>query len=317
MTYQKVLLLILILIPLQVCCQDKLRIMEWNVENLFDCHHDTLKNDYEFLPRSEKKWTPARYWRKQKDIARVILGVGEDSPVDLVGLCEVENDSCMRDLTERGILRSLGYKYVMTDSNDPRGIDVALMYLPMRFHLLGSESWRVPSKENGLNPTRDLLHAWGILTNGDTLHVVVCHFPSRAQSNSGNKNRMLATISLATLVDSLGKGCKLIVLGDFNATPHDPIFKVLGNIVDLASRSRHPSVGTYRYQGEWSWIDHIMVSPSLVDNVSTMSLYTAPWLQDADSNGGWHPRRTYMGPAYHGGVSDHVPTYIDLRIEYR
>lgn len=26
------------------------RVMSWNVENLFDTHHDTLKNDNEFLP---------------------------------------------------------------------------------------------------------------------------------------------------------------------------------------------------------------------------------------------------------------------------
>ncbi len=292
--------------------QDRLRVMEWNVENLFDCQHDSLMNDYEFLPTGKMQWTESRYWRKQQDIARVVMAVGGDRPADLVGLAEVENDTCMRDLTERGVLRTLGYKYVMTEGSDPRGVDVALMYLPFRFRLLGSESKRVPSKENGLYPTRDILHAWGVLTNGDTLHVAVCHFPSRAQGKSSDKNRMLAAQTVAALADSLGSACRLLVMGDFNAAPRDPIFKALGNLVDLAPYSRWPKEGTYRYRGDWSWIDHVMVSPQLSDSVSELKLYTAPWLQDAKSDGGWYPRRTYLGTYYHGGVSDHVPIYCDL-----
>ena len=34
--------------------QDKFRVMEYNVENLFDCSHDSLKNDYEFQPDSPR-----------------------------------------------------------------------------------------------------------------------------------------------------------------------------------------------------------------------------------------------------------------------
>ncbi len=313
MTRHKLPLLPLLCLFLTAQAQHKVRVMEWNVENLFDCLHDTLRNDYEFLPEGSRQWTWGRYWRKQQDIARVVMGAGGDSPVDFVGLCEVENDSCMRDLTQRGMLRSLGYKYVMTDSPDPRGVDVALMYLPLRFRLLGSESRRVPSAY----PTRDILHAWGVVENDDTLHIVVCHFPSRVRGRQGDKNRMLAARTLGTLVDSLGQGRHVLVMGDFNAAPHDPIFRVLGSLVDLAPQERRPAEGTYRFRGEWSWIDHVLVSPSLAAHMSPLSLYTAPWLQDPDSNGGWHPRRTYTGPAYHGGASDHVPILCDITLPLR
>ncbi len=286
--------------------------MEWNVENLFDCQHDTLMNDYEFLPESERQWTESRYWRKLKDIARVVMAVGGDSPADLVALCEVENDTCMRDLTQRSILRSLGYKYVMTEGSDPRGVDVALMYLPFRFRLLGNESIRVPSVEKGLYPTRDILHAWGVLANGDTLHVAVCHFPSRSQGKRSDKNRLLAAQTLAALADSLGSDCLFLAMGDCNAAPADPIFKELDKLADLAPQTRRPKEGTYRFRGVWSWIDHILVSPALMEYASELRLYSAPWMQDADSNGGWHPRRTYLGTYYHGGVSDHVPIFCDL-----
>ncbi|MCD8265714.1 MAG: endonuclease/exonuclease/phosphatase family protein [Prevotellaceae bacterium] len=304
----------LALTPLSLKAQRRLRVMEWNVENLFDTKHDTLKNDYEFLPEGERQWTPTRYWQKQRDVARVIMAVGGDSPPDLVALCEVENDRCLNDLTTRSNLRTLRYRYVMTDSPDLRGIDVALLYQPQSFQLIDYEAKRVPSLEAGLNPTRDILHAWGLVEGGDTLHVVVCHFPSRTQGRKGDKNRLLAARTLRELLDTLGSGRRLLVMGDFNAAPHDRIFRKLGDIViDLAPRSRRPAEGTYRYKGLWSWIDHILVSePLLVKVAPKLRLYTAPWLQDWYAKSGWYPRRTYKGTHYSGGASDHVPIYCDI-----
>lgn len=34
--------------------QEPFRVMFYNVENLFDCQHDTLKNDYEFFQMLRK-----------------------------------------------------------------------------------------------------------------------------------------------------------------------------------------------------------------------------------------------------------------------
>ena len=34
---------------------NRFRVMEYNVENLFDCKHDSLKNDNEFLPTALRK----------------------------------------------------------------------------------------------------------------------------------------------------------------------------------------------------------------------------------------------------------------------
>ncbi len=300
--------------------QSSFRVVSWNVENLFDCRHDTLKNDLEFLPDSRRQWTWGRYWRKVEDISRVIMGIGEFSAPALVGLCEVENDSVMLALTRRGLLRSIGYNYVMTSSPDTRGVDVALIYHPTMFRLLGYESRRVPSAEAGLRPTRDLLHAWGLTAGNDTLHVVVCHLPSRAGgSREGRQNRMLATQSLASLIDSLltaNPDCQLLVMGDFNATLRDRELKALlkhSPLIPLTPDKRRPTSGTYRYRGFWSWIDHIMVSPTLsVHTPHQVRLYTQSWMQRPITDGTWYPRRTYMGETYNGGVSDHVPIYVDI-----
>ncbi len=296
-----------------IVAQRPLRIMQWNVENLLDCHHDTLKNDYDFVLGGAYGWTWGRYWKKMSDLSRVILAIGNEAPPDLMALCEVENDTTMRDLTQRSMLREFDYSYVMTESPDERGIDVALAYRPARFKLLDWHGVRVPSVEKGLPPTRDLLWAKGLMPGGDTLHVVVCHLPSRRRGKTGDRNRRLAVETLAVLADSIGTERHLVVLGDFNAPPRDKIFQLLPALTDLAPRQRYPQEGTYRYKGLWSWIDHVLVSPSLTDRAGTLQLYTAPWLQDRDSHGGWHPRRTYLGPFYHGGVSDHVPIWLDLK----
>ena len=297
----------------------QMTIMSFNVENLFDANNDSLKQDEEFLPESTHRWTWGRYWRKIEDISRVIMGIGGDEPPALIALQEVENDSCMIALTRRGPLWSIHYKYVMTDSPDHRGIDVALMYQPEKFRLLGYESRRVPSEQYGLRPTRDILYVRGCIPSGDTLHIAVCHLPSRAgNSQESRRNRKLAVNTLCQLVDSLLTNipnCRLVIMGDFNATLRDKDLKPLvamKSICPLTPSKKRPISGSYRFQGNWAWIDHILVSQSLIDNVSKARLYTQPWMQRTMSDGSWYPRRTYLGTNYNGGVSDHVPVYIDF-----
>ena len=53
-----------------------LRIVEWNVENVFDTLHDEGFNDYEFLPGGSHHWTPSRYWRKLDEIGKTIVDIG-------------------------------------------------------------------------------------------------------------------------------------------------------------------------------------------------------------------------------------------------
>lgn len=218
----------------------------------------------------------------------------------------------LTDLCRRSSLRNLDFSYVMTQSADRRGMDVALLYRPARFRLLDWHAVRVPSREHALPATRDILWVKGLTPGGDTLHVVVCHLPSRLGGRTGQRGRRLAIGTLSLLADSIGEGGNLVVLGDFNAPPHDKVFGKLTKLVNLVPQKRYPNEGTYRYKGLWSWIDHALVSPALVSVAGPVHLYTAPWLQDKDSHGGWHPRRTFMGTFYHGGVSDHVPLWFDL-----
>ena len=291
-----------------------LRVMAWNVENLFDTLHDEGFHDEEFLPQSERHWTSHRYWQKLTEMAKVIAAAAEDGGVpDLIGLCEVENDSVLTTFTKKSILRQLRYNYVMTQCEDERGIDVALLYQPARFRLLEHRSIRVPSREAGLRPTRDILYAKGLVfASGsvggvDTLHVLVVHLPSRAGGHEGDQNRRLAARTLWEVVDSIPSP-HILVMGDFNADGRDRIFKG----APLRITDDPKAAGTYCYQGMWQWLDHILVSSSLSCNGNARPL-SFPWLLEENrSSGGQMPRRTFRGSTYHGGISDHLPLILDI-----
>lgn len=290
------------------------RIMEWNVENLFDTRHDSLKSDTEFTPDGTYRWTRGRYWHKLDNIARTIAAVAEYSgwPM-MVGLCEVENDTVLRDLTRRTALWAAGYRYVMTDGPDERGVDVALLYRPESFRLLGWHATRVPGAIHGLRPTRDILVATGTVGR-DTLHVCVVHMPSRR--SNGRTARLLRHLAMQTLchvADSL-RGGKVIIMGDFNAEPGDTALSSLSRrmctLLPTDRRTLRSRRGTYYFRGVWGFLDHIFVSPSLSGQAPRQARECRfPWLLRTSKE---IPHRTYGGTAYLGGISDHLPLMVDL-----
>ena len=311
-----------------VPAQQPFRVMFYNVENLFDCRHDSLKDDCEFLPEAEKRWTPYRYWRKLNALSKVVAAVAEERLPDMVGLCEVENDSVLFDLTRRSSLRALGYRYLITCSPDVRGIDVALLYQPGSFRLLASREVAVPSEREGFRPTRNILYAKGRVLSGDTLHVLVCHLPSRlGKTLESRRHRRLAASTLRRQVDSIAAVSvrpRIIVMGDFNAGEKDVLFREYFDTVlyepSLSPHSAERAKGSYRYHGVWETLDHILVSPALLDADARFrtadgkrSFVAFPFMCEPDKTyGGLRPFRTYQGPIYRGGYSDHFPVLLDF-----
>ena len=62
-----------------------LTLVELNCENMFDCHHDSLKQDTEWMPDGKRKWTPARYWRKLNHIGQEILSCQQEGTLEWAG----------------------------------------------------------------------------------------------------------------------------------------------------------------------------------------------------------------------------------------
>ena len=293
--------------------------MELNCENLFDTRHDSLKNDLEFLPDGSYKWTPYRYWAKLNHLGQEIVAQSDPVP-DFVAMCEVENDSVMFDLTKRSLLRNAGYEYVMTSSPDERGIDVALLYQPASFALLHSHSIRIKPLPD-TRPTRDILYASGLLITGDTLHIFVVHAPSRRGGEVVSRPyRLLVASQLAEAVDSvyaISSDAKIIIAGDFNDYADSPALQYLyeHHLINISSDAQgsHGAKATYRWHGEWRSLDQIMCSPSMAAAKQKCQIGDLPFLlEDDEKYGGKKPYRTYLGPRYLGGYSDHLPLLVQF-----
>lgn len=299
-----------------------IRVMELNCENLFDCSHDSLKNDYEYLPDGTRHWTFGRYYRKLNNIAKEIVACSDTisrRPPDLVALCEVENDSVLTGLTRMSMLRFSRYNYVMTDSPDPRGIDVALLYNPQIVELLSHRSLRViPPK--GFRPTRDVLYAT-CAVGIDTLHLFVLHAPSRSGgAKLTQPYRTIVAEMVGQAVDSIflvSPNAKIVVTGDFNDYTEGKTFTPLfrRGLTDISAQAQgsNGAQGTYKFRGQWGSLDHIMVSPALAAMVRHCFIADLSFLLEDDKTyGGKKPLRTGYGNAH--GFSDHLPLVADVLV---
>lgn len=307
-----------------------LRIAFYNAENAFDCKHDSLHDDSAFLPESPRNWSLYRYHQKLHHLSQAIASLTDVNglPPALVGMAEVENDSVLRDLTQRSSLRAAGYRYVMTHNtpdSDPRGIDVALLYRPSHFHPISCYEHHVApqTKKDGATMSlraRNLLLVSGELLTGDTLDVIVCHWPSKLGGRrlSRQRREMAATATVA-LVDSL-YGIRaqphIVVMGDMNDTPLSTATTSLCKhaFTNLTQNCQ----GSYRYKGRWEQLDQLFVSSNLTKDTSTIHVVNADVLREAfllESEpvyGGQRPFRTWNGFRYKGGYSDHLPVYLDM-----
>ena len=311
------------------------RIVSYNVENYFDVVDDSLTIDEEYLPEGLRAWNITKYQTKQFNISKVIAAIGGWNAPALVALCEIESEKCMRDLTKYSPLKGLGYKYLHHESPDARGVDVALMYQPDMFKPFHDEAIRI-SFPNTTSTTRDILFASGILPNNDTLHVFVCHFPSRLGGELESEDRRVFVASaVRTKVDSLMNAVidpKIVIMGDFNDYPSNssitdvlkarPLTEIINGkgLYNLAFRLQEKGKGTHKFGGEWGMLDQIIVSGSLLvpgNKIFTtqedMHVFDAEFLlEDDNTNLGKMPKRTYIGMKYQGGFADHLPVFVDL-----
>ena len=296
-----------------------LTFVQLNCENLFDCRHDSLKQDIEYTPDGDRRWTERKYWTKLNNTAKSIISCGDGQDdwrlPDMVALCEVENDSVMRDLTKRSLLRGANYEYVMTSSPDVRGIDVALIYSPGSFAPIRHYPLRI-KPINGMRPTRDILYVSGRVVSGDTLHVFVVHAPSRYGGERLTRpHRALVADRLCAAVDSLRAACgdpKIIIAGDFNDGPSSQaLTKICAKgmtDVSAGAAGRNGAEGTYKYKGRWERIDHIIVSGNMADRLRSCEVNDAAFMLEPDDKyGGVQPLRTYRAWKYRKGYSDHLP----------
>jgi endonuclease/exonuclease/phosphatase family metal-dependent hydrolase len=305
----------------------------YNVENLFDTRDDPATRDEEFTPTGARHWTWERYNRKLLHLSRALVAAGGEELPLFIGLAEVENRRVLLDLAGRTALVAGDYGVVHADSPDARGIDVALLYRRAFFRVLSEAFLPVPLGKAG--PTRDLLYCKGLLRETDTLHLFVCHFPSMIGGERRSEwKRLAAAAVLRRTIDSIRRhdvGAAIILAGDLNGRPGTRAQRALGvkpadtrrvepgGLYNTAYHYRQAASGSYRYQGKWQTLDHVIVSGVLLNGAFAwqaarrMEVYAGDFLLEEDkTHYGKRPFPTYRGPRYLGGYSDHLPVRLEF-----
>jgi predicted extracellular nuclease len=314
--------------------ESRIRILFYNVENLFDYFDDSTTVDEAFTPLGEYYWNKFRYQDKLNKLAKTILAIGGWEPPAIIGLCEIENRYVLESLTNFTQLKRIGYEIIHQDSRDRRGIDVAAIYRPDKFELLNYEYYSLNFPFDIESRTRDILHVVGRLPNQDTLHYFVNHWPSKyGGAFETEPKRMFAASFLRKKVDSLfniNGDSHIVITGDFNDEPEEESMtesfgmelakSELGktDLYNLMYDIRFKT-GTHSFQNKWSIIDQFIVSANLMNRESstrilnnTAIIFDMEWLIMEGATGAKRPFRTYQGPKYIGGYSDHLPIYLDL-----
>ncbi|MBC86518.1 MAG: hypothetical protein CL677_05000 [Bdellovibrionaceae bacterium] len=280
----------------------EIKVMSYNVLNLFDAQHDSGKLDHTFLPLSYRgkvincqrlsrsyyreeclntDWTDEKVVAKIAQIKKVVEMQG-DLP-DLLAVQEIENANVAGMLQ-----RALGYDaFVITNSPDKRGIDVALLYKEDKLRYLNHEELDI-TEQVGFE-TRNILKVHfqpKVGTSSNVIGVYVNHWPSQA---SGPIARMSAANALSEFIDretqEIGRSkYHVLVMGDFNTLRHEvpnAFHNVLNSpywdnyLFDVQTLSEDSSnnmtlympPGTYWYsaKGKYQRFDRFFISHNLRD----------------------------------------------------
>ncbi len=304
----------------------------YNVENLFDTKNTPGGNDAEFTPDGKNKWTEERYLKKLDDISKVLATINKNELPEIIGLCEIENREVLDDLVRTKLLSSGKYKIEQFESPDFRGIDCALLYRPDEFEVIKSLPIKVVFDDDLKFTTRDILYVKGETNNGEEFHIFVNHWPSRIGGLEQTEPKRVAVASLLkSKIDSVqnsNPNANILIMGDMNDEPSNKsINEVLqaqspevenAAMVNLMYPIHKNKLGSYNYQGNWNMLDNIIVSSNLLDNKGFKCkemqgfVFHEQWME-YENKGEMSPNRTYGGPNYYGGVSDHFPVYIQLQ----
>ena len=323
--------------PTEVITQKDFRIGFYNVENLFDTIDIDGKADEEFTPESKKKWNTERYFKKLNDLAKVVDGMNYPA---IMGLCEVENATVIKDFIAETSLKNHNYGYVHFESPDFRGIDVAMIYQKNIFQVLDSEAIEINFPKSVIGEdkytTREILHVKGIFAKKDTLHIYINHFPSRRGGlEASEPKRTYVAEQLMKSVNSVfskNKNANILLMGDFNDEPdNNSITKTIGaknlpdnssttELINCAAEQDLMKKGTYNFRGNWNMLDQIIVSNALLQKdgklkIGEFMIFQKEWMMYKSDKYGLTPNRTYGGPNYYGGISDHLPVFVEIRVD--
>ena len=333
-------ILLILLMLTQIA--DSVTVAFWNLENFFEPFIDSTSAYNDFTEDGPQHWTLSRFYQKRNNCYKAILAFSNHQAIGLMGVCEVENEYVLNAVFGMTPLKRFHYRWVHYDGPDRRGIDPAIVYSADCFQLLYSEAIPYHNPNNPSMVSRDILYAKFFDYREDTLHCFVNHWPSKYRGELETAEaRDCAAAILRIKVDSIVAAvpeAKIVIMGDFNDTPDAHCLRqVLGAkgineasdgdplLCNLfASPGELGFEGTLKYRETWMIFDQIIVTRSLLDNPTLHCdpsdahiVHESMLLTEDPVYHGMKLNRTYVGPKYHGGFSDHLPVVLLLRYGHK
>ncbi len=298
----------------------------YNLENFFDTVDDPNTDDDAFTPKGIMHWVRKRFENKAKKIAKSISKIGfkeTHTPPALIGLAEVENKRVIQAIVKQRYLRKYHYGYIHFESADKRGMDVALLYQKTLVDIKEHKVYPVVlyNNQGEAYKTRDILYVKAKLA-GQIIHLYINHWPSRREGGfESNIKRYQAVMTLEKIIDYTyyeEPESIIIVMGDFNTDPDDPLLKNLyKHLFNPAQDIYKHHIGSLNHRHHWHLFDQIMFSHNLFNSAHLkfrkFEVFAPDFLKNK-ANTKNLPYRTYQGRHYTGGYSDHFPVYVLLAL---
>lgn len=233
----------------------------WNVENLFDV----------VLPHPSDPDLPTvgEYQTDLQKVANTVLAAGAPT---VVGLQEVENLEILQDLTSEGLLGDFGYQPYLLEGTDSRGIDVGYLIRTDQVQVESVEQYPAPE---GLTSRPPLVVQLRVVGEGfsRTLFLLNNHFTSMSGGEEATEPRRTGqALWNLKILEGLREDypeADFLVLGDLNSYYHSAPVDALreGGLEHVFEILPGEERYNYIYQGQSQVLDHILVTPSLRDQL--------------------------------------------------
>ncbi len=307
--------------------KDYLRIVSYNVENLFDAEHNGTEYPI-FLPG--KDWNQVLYQEKRARIVAVL----DMMDADIISLQEIENIKVLKDLGD--LLDHGPYRY-MSVSNFPNSAIQTGILSRYPIEAIYEHSLYV----HGGTSIRGILEAH-ILVDEERIAFLVNHWKSKRDGEkSAHIRAEQASLAYSRARELFRSGTEsIVILGDYNEdfTETSGAFMPLidwdkkgiplvhgiavSQSVEDYTRGKFLSdvffvtpfgssdPGSYWYDGEWSHIDGIFLSHTMLDLYEIVEgeyMFTGDMVTREGAPRSWH-----RNPGLRG-YSDHFPALLVLR----
>ena len=274
----------------------QLSLATYDLDALYDGAHDPGVDD----PSSAARY-PAELARRAQSIARYL-----GSP-DVVAVQEVETLGALADLAAQPELIASGYRPLLLEGADARGLHVGLLYRADRLALVGVEARPASAVAAGA----PLVVRLATIPGGERLTVIAADFASGASGPDAAAVRLALADHVRALVEEsrlADPASGVAVMGDLGDTEDSaPVQRLSAGLLhDLHGRLPAERPYTSTAQGVSLATDYVLVDASLAGRVSEARALHV--------NVDWAHPAPGADAAAMPRASDHDPVVLRLRM---